>query len=314
MRTQLYLRYWFDKYKRGAPDDDDVGAGAVECRQHDGDGVCRLPLRPNIAIAHQARAPAGPSAACVLVAPADPAPRSRCGAHNSPAAETPSMPPSRPFALAVTHPAGGNIGGGGFMIVAHAGRRRHHLRLPREGASRRRERCISARRRNQPRPDRAGILAPGVPGTVRGLELVAPKVRQAAVEGRRRAGEISSRNAASCSDRAQPDDEPQGGWRKFRVVGGTGRAWRRRAAGGDRLVLGSRRDARCDRDGGDAFYKGWIADRIADDMKANGGIITKRVDLADRHTKAKERAPISSMPPPSSGGVALIEMLNILEP
>src|SRR4030095_8554844 len=73
-------------------------------------------------------------------------------------------------------------------------------------------------------------------------------------------------------------------------------------------------------DGPDAFYKGWIADRIANDMKANGGLITK-ADLAAY--RAKERTPvkgtyrgfeITSMPPPSSGGVALIEMLNILEP
>jgi gamma-glutamyltranspeptidase / glutathione hydrolase len=73
-------------------------------------------------------------------------------------------------------------------------------------------------------------------------------------------------------------------------------------------------------DGPDAFYKGWIADAIADDMKANGGLITKE-DLAQY--EAKERAPVRgtykgfeiiSMPPVSSGGVALIEMLNILEP
>jgi len=62
-----------------------------------------------------------------------------------------------------------------------------------------------------------------------------------------------------------------------------------------------------------------MADRIADDMKANGGLITKR-DLA-AYT-AKIRKPVTgsyrgyqiiSMPPPSSGGVALIEMLNMLE-
>jgi gamma-glutamyltranspeptidase/glutathione hydrolase len=72
--------------------------------------------------------------------------------------------------------------------------------------------------------------------------------------------------------------------------------------------------------GADAFYKGWIADRIAEDMSANGGLISKK-DLAAY--KAKERKPIKgtykgyeiiSMPPPSSGGVALVEMLNILEP
>jgi len=72
-------------------------------------------------------------------------------------------------------------------------------------------------------------------------------------------------------------------------------------------------------DGPGVFYKGWIADRIAEDMKANGGLIT-REDLAAY--QARERRPvlgtyrgfdIVSMPPPSSGGVALIEMLNMLE-
>jgi gamma-glutamyltranspeptidase/glutathione hydrolase len=72
--------------------------------------------------------------------------------------------------------------------------------------------------------------------------------------------------------------------------------------------------------GADVFYRGWIADRIADDMKAHGGLITRQ-DLAAY--RAKERKPVKgrygefeivSMPPPSSGGIALVEMLNILEP
>jgi gamma-glutamyltranspeptidase/glutathione hydrolase len=91
---------------------------------------------------------------------------------------------------------------------------------------------------------------------------------------------------------------------------------------GDRLVQADlARTLRAVADGGaDAFYTGWIADRIAEEMKANGGILTK-ADLAAY--KARERAPVRgtykgydivSMPPPSSGGVALVEMLNILEP
>ena len=71
--------------------------------------------------------------------------------------------------------------------------------------------------------------------------------------------------------------------------------------------------------GPDAFYKGAIADQIADEMKKNGGLITK-VDLAEY--KAVERTPISgeyrgyqvySMPPPSSGGIHIVQILNILE-
>jgi gamma-glutamyltranspeptidase/glutathione hydrolase len=71
--------------------------------------------------------------------------------------------------------------------------------------------------------------------------------------------------------------------------------------------------------GADAFYKGVIADMIAEEMKAGGGLITKD-DLAKY--QAKERKPIHGTyrgfdvfapSPPSSGGVCLIEMLNILE-
>jgi len=93
-------------------------------------------------------------------------------------------------------------------------------------------------------------------------------------------------------------------------------------AAGDRLVLTDLgKTLRAIAEGGaDVFYNGWIADRIADDMKAHDGLITKK-DLASY--RARVRKPvigkyrdfeIVSMPPPSSGGVALIEMLNILEP
>ncbi len=72
--------------------------------------------------------------------------------------------------------------------------------------------------------------------------------------------------------------------------------------------------------GPDAFYKGPIADLIVKDMEANGGIITKQ-DLA--HYEAVVRTPVRgtykgyeivSMPPPSSGGVHIVQILNILEP
>jgi gamma-glutamyltranspeptidase/glutathione hydrolase len=93
-------------------------------------------------------------------------------------------------------------------------------------------------------------------------------------------------------------------------------------ADGDRLVLADLgKTLRAIADGGaDAFYKGPIADLIAADMKANGGLISKE-DLAAY--QARERTPIKgtyrgyeivSMPPPSSGGIALVQMLNILEP
>src|SRR4029079_19598147 len=72
-------------------------------------------------------------------------------------------------------------------------------------------------------------------------------------------------------------------------------------------------------DGPDVFYKGWIADRIAEDMAAHGGLITK-ADLAAYEAKERVRVKVTSLvyeivslPPPSSGGVAMIEALNMLE-
>ena len=60
---------------------------------------------------------------------------------------------------------------------------------------------------------------------------------------------------------------------------------------GDRLVLSDlgKTLRAIANDGADVFYKGWIADRIAEDMKANGGLITK-ADLAAY--QAKERTPV----------------------
>lgn len=90
---------------------------------------------------------------------------------------------------------------------------------------------------------------------------------------------------------------------------------------GDRLVqknLGKSLELIAEH-GPDAFYKGAIADQIAEEMKKHGGLITK-ADLANY--KAVERTPISgeyrgyevySMPPPSSGGIHIVQILNILE-
>lgn len=90
---------------------------------------------------------------------------------------------------------------------------------------------------------------------------------------------------------------------------------------GDRLVqknLGKSLELIAEH-GPDAFYKGAIADQIADEMKKHGGLITK-ADLANY--RAVERTPVSgeyrryevySMPPPSSGGIHIVQILNILE-
>ncbi len=228
------------------------------------------------------------------------------------------------FALAVTLPSAGNIGGGGFMVVRSANgtvttfdyREKAPLKATR--AMYIRDGKVDGALTN------AGYLAPGVPGTVRGLALahkrfgrlpwkdvVMPAV-QLAEDGFVVSDALArglNAQLAGAMGRFPASVEAYG-----KTGGGS---W----AGGDRIVLKDlgRTLRAIATEGPDAFYKGWIADRIADDLGANGGIIT-REDLAAY--AAKERAPvkgtfrgfdIASMPPPSSGGVALIEMLNMLE-
>jgi gamma-glutamyltranspeptidase/glutathione hydrolase len=230
------------------------------------------------------------------------------------------------FALAVTHPAAGNIGGGGFMIVRTPDgqvtsfdyRERAPLAstktmyLDKEGNI---DRSLTA----------AGYLAPGVPGSVRGLAMAHAKFGKLPWKDVVMPGVMLAEQGFEMSQALARglNREVAGPMAKFpasvaaygKPGGGTWQA-------GDRIVLkdlGKTLRAIAE-DGPDAFYTGWIADAIAADMKANGGLITKE-DLAQY--QAKERAPVRgtykgfeivSMPPISSGGIALIEMLNILEP
>jgi gamma-glutamyltranspeptidase/glutathione hydrolase len=229
------------------------------------------------------------------------------------------------FALAVTHPSAGNIGGGGFMIVrAPSGdvtsfdyREKAPLRSYERmylGADGEIVRSLTA----------AGYLAPGVPGTVRGLETVHRKFGKLPWKDVVAPAISLARGFPMSAGLARGlNREVQGPMAPFPAsVAAFGKPGGGEWTEGDRLVQGDlAKTLRAIADGGaDAFYKGWIADRIAADMRANGGIIT-RADLASY--KVRELAPIRgtykgyeivSMPPPSSGGVALVEMLNILEP
>ncbi len=229
------------------------------------------------------------------------------------------------FALAVTHPSAGNLGGGGFMIVRTAAgdvtsfdyREKAPLKSYERmylGADGEIVRSLTA----------AGYLAPGVPGTVRGLETVHRKFGTLPWKDVVTPAITLAHGFSVSAELARSlNRELQGAMAKFPAsVAAFGKPGGGQWAEGDRLVQGdlSKTLRAIADEGADAFYKGWIADRIADDMKAHGGIITK-ADLAAY--KVRQLAPIRgtykgyeivSMPPPSSGGVALVEMLNILEP
>jgi gamma-glutamyltranspeptidase/glutathione hydrolase len=229
------------------------------------------------------------------------------------------------FALAVTHPFAGNLGGGGFMIVRATDGRTAAFDY-RETAPAKStptmylgpDGNIVAARTN------TGYLAPGVPGTVRGMALAHKRfgtlpwkdVVMPAAELAEKGFTMAASLARSLSGEVGRGMQPYPA--SVAAYGKTGGgAW----AAGDRLVLPdlAKTMKAIATDGPDVFYTGWIADLIAKDMAAHGGIMTK-ADLAAY--QAKERTPITgtflgyqitSMPPPSSGGTTLVAMLNMLE-
>lgn len=229
------------------------------------------------------------------------------------------------FAMAVTYPTAGNIGGGGFMIVRTAdgsattfdyrekapGKSTPAMYLDEKGEIIRR---LTA----------AGYLAPGVPGTVRGMAMAHSRFGKLPWKDVVMPAADLARNGftMSASLARGLNAEVAGSMKAFKgSVAAYGKPDNTPWKEGDRIVLAdlAKTLTAIATDGPDAFYTGWIADLIDKDMAANGGLITK-ADLAAY--QAKERPAVRgsflgydiiSMPPPSSGGVALIEMLNMLE-
>jgi gamma-glutamyltranspeptidase / glutathione hydrolase len=222
------------------------------------------------------------------------------------------------FAMAVTYPEAGNIGGGGFMLV-HPPRGAPMVFEYRETAPAAVNRDTFAKT-----TDWHDHKAVGVPGTVRGLELahrklgklpwkdlIAPAVRLADDGFKLDSAMVKSLNAAV--KRKGGSDE----FRRLFAKDGGNSAWKV----GDRLIQQDLAKALrlIAQRGADAFYAGELAELIVAEMKAGEGFITAN-DLAAY--RAKERNPVQGTyrgydvygpPPPSSGGIAVIEILNILE-
>jgi gamma-glutamyltranspeptidase/glutathione hydrolase len=230
------------------------------------------------------------------------------------------------FALAVTYPRAGNIGGGGFMLIHRADGGDAAIDY-RETAPQRihRDSFLDETGAADPKKSRDSALAIGVPGTVAGLALALDKYGS----GRFTLAQLLAPAIALARDGipveadtadSLPADNPRlARWpasaKIFLKPDGTP------FGPGDRLLqrdLADTLDAIA-RDGPRAFYEGATAQKIAAAVQAAGGVMTAD-DL--RGYRARERAPVRgsyrgydivSMPPPSSGGVHLIEMLNILE-
>ena len=228
------------------------------------------------------------------------------------------------FALAVTLPSAGNIGGGGFMVYhgedGHATTFDFREKAPLAAN----ERMYLGLDGNViDNSNHIGMLAIGVPGTVAGLwkahqelgslpwaDLVAPAVKLAR-EGIPLSYSLYSGFARS---KSRFDQYPSTAAKFFKADGSLyelGETWYQPDLAHTLELIQD--------NGADGFYKGENASRLAGFMVDNGGLITEE-DLLKY--EAVEREPIRgtyrgydivSMPPPSSGGVVLVEMLNILE-
>ena len=228
------------------------------------------------------------------------------------------------FALAVTHPAAGNLGGGGFMVIRFADGRETTIDY-REVAPAAATRDMFLDPAGEPVADRSrlGPLAAGVPGSVAGLTLAQRRY------GRLPLAAVVAPAIALARDGFDVSwalsDSLQEAKSLLTHFPASARAFRRSdktmVEHGDRLVQPdlARTLTLIAQQGPDAFYKGAIADLIAAEMTRTGGLITK-ADLAAY--APRERPPIVgsyrghrvvSMPPPSSGGIALVQLLNILE-
>lgn len=229
------------------------------------------------------------------------------------------------FSLAVTHPSAGNLGGGGFMMV-YLSKTHETIAIDyREAAPKAatKDMFLTANGDADPEKSRNSGLAIGVPGSVRGLaeaearygsgrftlaELIAPAVELA------RAG-IPIENGRADSLHAP---NRLGLYPSSRAIFYDGDKPLPRGSLLKQPDLATTLEAIA-KDGPDAFYHGPIADKIVAAVKSIGGIITKE-DLADYRVTLRKPVTgsyrgyeIASMPPPSSGGVHLIEILNILE-
>lgn len=228
------------------------------------------------------------------------------------------------FALEVTHPEAGNIGGGGFIVFMNSAGEvttfdfREKAPLAASPTM-----FLDADGKIKDNSNHKGLLAVGVPGTVAGLyqahqkygklpwkDLVKPSVNLAKKGFMMTYGLYNA--AVRMTDRDPSEDIMKNYFKgKDGEVVKPGETWKQPTLAKTLKEI--------QKHGRDGFYKGWVAQEIEDYMKANGGIITKE-DL--EKYEAVEREPVKgtfngydiySMPPPSSGGVALIEMMNLME-
>jgi gamma-glutamyltranspeptidase/glutathione hydrolase len=225
------------------------------------------------------------------------------------------------FALAVVHPAAGNLGGGGFMLIRMKDGDTHFVDF-RETAPGKATATmyLDAQGNVIPKMSTVGYKAVGVPGSVKGLvyaeqhfgklglkRVIAPAIRLA-----REGYALSWMDANSMTRNTQLAQFPD----SRRIFQNDGKGWHQNdVLKQPELARTLERIAAAP----DDFYTGKMARELVEFVQKGGGLMTA-ADLA--HYEVKDRQPVQgtyrglqviSAPPPSSGGIALLEILNILE-
>src|ERR1700675_4255996 len=224
------------------------------------------------------------------------------------------------FALAVVHPAAGNIGGGGFMLIRMADGKAHFLDYREMApAAATRDMYLDAHSNVIPGASEIGYKAIGVPGSVAGMvyaeqkygkltlkQVIAPAIRLA-----REGYALSWEEAADLHDRHLAEfPESRRIFQRNGDYYPPGDVFRQPDLAHTLERIAEKPDD---------FYHGSLARELAAAMQKGGGLLTAD-DLA--RYEVKEREPVRgtyrgyeviSAPPPSSGGAVLIETLNILE-
>lgn len=229
------------------------------------------------------------------------------------------------FTLAVTFPRAGNLGGGGFMLIYLADSDEvlsidYREKAPLKASH---DMFLDGQGNVDKEKSRHSILSVGIPGTVAGLTLALEnygtisleRALQPAIELAQRGfpvdqelseslNQVKSRMKVSTASMDIFFKQGEKPYSEGELLTQKDLAWSLK-----QIV----------KNGSEAFYTGDIAKKIDSFMEQNGGLITNH-DL--KNYKALIRKPVEgeyrgykiySMPPPSSGGVVLIEMLNILE-
>jgi len=228
------------------------------------------------------------------------------------------------FALAVTYPSAGNLGGGGFMVLSLTNGEALTLDYREKApAAASRDMFLDATGEVDRNLALSSHQSAGIPGSVAGLlgaldkygslsreQVLAPAIRLA------EEGFILNNDIAG---------QFRGQFNNFRNIPASLQIFSNNGSpyeSGDRWIqtdLAATLKAISDQ-GRNGFYRGRVADFIVEDMQANNGLISHQ-DLADYQPIWREPIhgtyrgfDVWSMPAPSSGGVLLVQMLNMLEP